>query len=91
VTVLGHPVPVRSVLCDLKIQARTLKRDIHVTYLAAHSPRLPWLANCAANPSLSLEPCIHMLGVHNARLRYFGGDPILVSVRQSAVLFEKEN
>jgi uncharacterized membrane protein YkvA (DUF1232 family) len=35
-------------LCDLKIRARALKRDIHAIYLAAHDPRVPWYAKALA-------------------------------------------
>jgi uncharacterized membrane protein YkvA (DUF1232 family) len=39
----------RTMLHDIKIWARTLKRDIHAIYLAAHDPRVPWHAKiCAA-------------------------------------------
>ncbi len=41
-------VPVRAVLYDLKIWARTLKRDVHAIYLAAHHPRVPWYAKVLA-------------------------------------------
>ena len=39
---------VRATLCDLKIWARTLKRDVHAIYLAAHNPRVPWYAKALA-------------------------------------------
>jgi uncharacterized membrane protein YkvA (DUF1232 family) len=35
--VLVHPL-----LQQMKIWARTLKRDVHAIYLAARSPRVPW-------------------------------------------------
>lgn len=52
--------------------------------------RHPW-SYCIANLSLPLEPLFTILSVQNARLRYFGGGPILVSVRQSAVPFERRS
>lgn len=35
-------------LQQIKIWARTLKRDVHAIYLAAHSPRVPWHAKIVA-------------------------------------------
>jgi uncharacterized membrane protein YkvA (DUF1232 family) len=35
-------------LNDIKRWARTLKRDAHAIYLAAHSPRVPWHARILA-------------------------------------------
>ena len=34
--------PVHPLLQQIKIWARTLKRDVHAIYLAARSPRVPW-------------------------------------------------
>jgi uncharacterized membrane protein YkvA (DUF1232 family) len=39
---------VRATLCDLKIRARTLKRDVHAIYLATHDQRVPWYAKSLA-------------------------------------------
>ena len=39
---LGLLVPVQPLLQQIKIWARTLKRDVHAIYLAARSPRVPW-------------------------------------------------
>src|ERR1700688_1894969 len=39
---LGLLVPVHPLLQQIKIRARTLKRDVHAIYLAARSPRVPW-------------------------------------------------
>jgi len=33
---------------QIRIWARTLKRDVHAIYLAAHSPRVPWHAKIIA-------------------------------------------
>jgi uncharacterized membrane protein YkvA (DUF1232 family) len=38
----GLVVPVQPLLQQIKIWARTLKRDVHAIYLAARSPRVPW-------------------------------------------------
>jgi uncharacterized membrane protein YkvA (DUF1232 family) len=35
-------------LAHLKIWARTLKRDVHATYLASRDPRAPWYAKAQA-------------------------------------------
>jgi len=40
VTPLGSAV--RSALCDLKIWASGLKRDVHAIHLATYDPRVPW-------------------------------------------------
>jgi coenzyme PQQ precursor peptide PqqA len=45
---LGLPVSFRHMLSELKIWARTLKRDVHAIYLAARSPRVPWHAKIIA-------------------------------------------
>jgi uncharacterized membrane protein YkvA (DUF1232 family) len=37
-----------SMLYNLKIWARTLKRDVHAIYLAADNPRVPWYAKILA-------------------------------------------
>ncbi len=58
-------------LHDIKIWARTLKRDIHAIYLAAHDPRVPWYAKiCAAavagyalSPSISFRISFRSLGI----------------------------
>jgi uncharacterized membrane protein YkvA (DUF1232 family) len=45
---IGRAVPVRSMLTDIKIWARGLRRDAHAVYLAAHDPRMPWYAKALA-------------------------------------------
>jgi uncharacterized membrane protein YkvA (DUF1232 family) len=45
---LSRAVPVRAMLDHLKVWARTLKRDVHAIYLAAHHPRVPWYAKVLA-------------------------------------------
>jgi uncharacterized membrane protein YkvA (DUF1232 family) len=40
--------PVRSLVTDIKIWARGLRRDAHAVYLAAHDPRVPWYAKTLA-------------------------------------------
>ena len=45
---IGRAVPVRSMLTDVKIWARGLRRDAHAVYLAAHDPRMPWYAKALA-------------------------------------------
>src|SRR5665811_425393 len=37
-----------SMLYNLKIWPRTLKRDVHAIYLAADNPRVPWYAKILA-------------------------------------------
>jgi uncharacterized membrane protein YkvA (DUF1232 family) len=44
----GRAVPVRSLVTDIKIWARGLRRDAHAVYLAAHDPRVPWYAKALA-------------------------------------------
>src|SRR6202035_3590905 len=44
----GRAVPVRSLVTDIKIWARGLRRDAHAVYLAAHDPRVPWYAKFLA-------------------------------------------
>jgi uncharacterized membrane protein YkvA (DUF1232 family) len=44
----GRGVPVRSLVTDIKIWARGLRRDAHAVYLAAHDPRVPWYAKALA-------------------------------------------
>jgi uncharacterized membrane protein YkvA (DUF1232 family) len=48
VTMLDRAVPVRAMVHDLRIWARTLKRDVHAIYLAAHHPSVPWYAKVLA-------------------------------------------
>jgi uncharacterized membrane protein YkvA (DUF1232 family) len=45
---MGRAVPVRSLVTDIKIWARGLRRDAHAAYLAAHDPRVPWYAKTLA-------------------------------------------
>ena len=45
---MGCAVPVRSLVTDIKIWARGLRRDAHAVYLAAHDPRVPWYAKTLA-------------------------------------------
>jgi uncharacterized membrane protein YkvA (DUF1232 family) len=45
---MGRAVPVRSLVTDIKIWARGLRRDAHAVYLAAHDPRVPWYAKALA-------------------------------------------
>jgi uncharacterized membrane protein YkvA (DUF1232 family) len=45
---IGRAVSVRSLLTDIKIWARGLRRDAHAAYLAAHDPRVPWYAKALA-------------------------------------------
>ena len=44
----GRAVPVRSLVTDIKIWARGLRRDAHAVYLAAHDPRVPWYVKALA-------------------------------------------
>jgi uncharacterized membrane protein YkvA (DUF1232 family) len=45
---MGRAVPVRSLVTDIKIWARGLRRDAHAVYLAAHDPRVPWYVKALA-------------------------------------------
>jgi uncharacterized membrane protein YkvA (DUF1232 family) len=45
---MGRAVPVRSLVTEIKIWARGLRRDAHAVYLAAHDPRVPWYAKALA-------------------------------------------
>ena len=45
---LGEAGLGRSMLDDVKIWARALKRDVHAIYLAARDPRVPWYAKILA-------------------------------------------
>ena len=45
---MGRAAPVRSLVTDMKIWARGLRRDAHAVYLAAHDPRVPWYAKALA-------------------------------------------
>jgi uncharacterized membrane protein YkvA (DUF1232 family) len=45
---MGRAVPVRSLVTDIKIWARGLRRDAQAVYLAAHDPRVPWYAKALA-------------------------------------------
>src|ERR1700726_701123 len=44
----GRAVPVRSLVTDIKIWARGLRREGPAVYLAAHDPRVPWHARILA-------------------------------------------
>ncbi|SHH81542.1 YkvA family protein [Bradyrhizobium erythrophlei] len=44
----GRAAPVRSLVTDIKIWARGLRRDAHAVYLAAHDTRVPWYAKTLA-------------------------------------------
>src|SRR6202045_4671810 len=45
---MGRAAPVRSLVTDIKIWARGLRRDAHAVYLAAHDSRVPWYAKTLA-------------------------------------------